>query len=335
MPRCDGEHEAGGMAAKESIGGSIVEEAGSTAAEAAGFADAEHTEEGTLPVTGLDTNVTLPPPSLPCGLSARLWGTIISLLGALSLSPDALLLRIVRESGASIWTIHFWRMTFFSAFVTLAFVMVRMSGGTRLDAAFRRAGRVGLLCGALWGIGSTCFTAALSLADVANVLVITASSPLWAALLSWLLLKERIPLYTGVAILIGFGGIAVVLGGEISAPTGDQWKGVLLALASSVCNAGYFVGSRFLKGEMLPSLMIGGIIGALVALMFDTRVGSVPNHLDWLWLWMQGFVVAGIAFSLLSVAPRYIYTASHGLRPPPVCWPVATTSRFRFIIGCT
>lgn len=89
-------------------------------------------------------------------------------------------------------------------------------------------------------------------------------------------------------------------------PQGDQWKGDLLALAAAVITSVFFVSARFLEGEMLPSLMVGGAAGSLIALIFDTDVGGIPESLDWLFLWVQGFVVMGFSFALLSVGPRQV-----------------------------
>jgi len=58
---------------------------------------------------------------------------------------------------------------------------------------------------------------------------------------------------------------------------------------------------------MLPSLMVGGAAGSLIALIFDTDVGGIPESLDWLFLWVQGFVVMGFSFALLSVGPRQVW----------------------------
>jgi len=140
------------------------------------------------------------PLQVPCGVSARAFGTAISLLGVLWLSPDTLLVRLVSEGGATIWAIHFWRMLYFFSFTLVAYAVTRR--GTRLDNAFQAAGRVGILAGVMWGGSSTCFTASLSQTKVANALVILSSTPLWTALLSWVVLKERIPLHTGLAIVL-------------------------------------------------------------------------------------------------------------------------------------
>lgn len=248
--------------------------------------------------------------ALVCGVSPRLFGTIICILGVLWLSPDTLLIRLTGESGANIWVIAFWRMIFFSGFVLVAQVFRR---GFRLDKALSRAGRVGVAAGVMWGIGTNCFTISLNYTKVANTLVIFASNPLWTALFSWLFLRERIPRHTAIAIVLGFGGIAVVLGGVISAPVGDQWKGDLLALAAAIITSFFFVSARFLRGEMLPSLLVGGLTGAVFTLFFHQDMAAVPTPMEWLFLWVQGFAVMGISFALLSLGPRYIPAAEVAL----------------------
>lgn len=51
--------------------------------------------------------------------------------------------------------------------------------------------------------------------DAANTLVIVASSPLWAALLSRIILKEKIAIWTAVATVFAFGAVVMVFLTEI------------------------------------------------------------------------------------------------------------------------
>ena len=108
--------------------------------------------------------------------------------------------------------------------MTFAILLVRnMNGGA--SCAFSPTGHgVGGACGAMWRnlvatgwIGAclmatqaaleTCFCLAQKNTSAANVLVVLATSPLWSALLSRLLLKELMPPRTMGAIAFGVGAI--------------------------------------------------------------------------------------------------------------------------------
>lgn len=76
-----------------------------------------------------------------------------------------------------------------------------------------------------------CFTAAVNHTAVANVVVIVAATPVVAAVLAWLVLRERTDPQVTVAIAVAVGGIVLVVSGSIGDPTLD---GDLLAVAAIV-----------------------------------------------------------------------------------------------------
>jgi len=143
------------------------------------------------------------------GLSDHAKGLLITSAGVVLLSPDALLLRLVSVDP---WTVLFWRglgMFGVLGLLTLA------RDGRRTFVLMRRGLPLGLLISLSFAICQTSFVNAIALTNVANVLVIVSATPLVAALLSRILLGERLALRTAVAIGFGMAGVVVTVSGGL------------------------------------------------------------------------------------------------------------------------
>jgi drug/metabolite transporter (DMT)-like permease len=98
--------------------------------------------------------------------------------------------------------------------------------------------------------------------------------PLWAVILSRLLLKERITAARLCAMVVGFGGLALLLGPDIH-KVGAAPAGSLLMLGAAFCWAAGTVLVKFFRWRMPAvlvmgwQLLIGGIPVVIGALMLD------------------------------------------------------------------
>ena len=72
----------------------------------------------------------------------------------------------------------------------------------------------------------------------ANTLVVLASSPMWAALISRFVLGEKIAPRTAVAVVVTFAAVVLVFASELSGGE-DAW-GLILAVVAALAAAGYF-----------------------------------------------------------------------------------------------
>ncbi len=88
-------------------------------------------------------------------------------------------------------------------------------------------GRSGLLIGVLGALGTGAFVPAFKLTTIANVTLIYAAAPIFAGLLAWAFLSERLSVQRILAILLAFGGVAVIVSGSLG---GLHLSGDLLAL---------------------------------------------------------------------------------------------------------
>lgn len=123
-------------------------------------------------------------------------GLTFAVLGILILTPDTVLMRMV---GADAWTILFWRGVLMTVgYVGLLVLRYRLG----LPAAVAAMGTHGALVTALFALNTILFVVAVATTTVANTLVIMAAAPLFAALIGRMVLGERPPMRTWMAILV-------------------------------------------------------------------------------------------------------------------------------------
>ncbi|MDC6705839.1 DMT family transporter, partial [Leclercia adecarboxylata] len=135
-------------------------------------------------------------------LSHRQQGLLLTGGGAVIMAPDALLIKVAALPDADILM---WR-GFLSALGFLLIALARYGRGTL--AAYRRCGWTGIAVALLFSLTTCGFVIGNQYTTAGNVLMILASSPLIAAVLSWVILKERLPRRTWLAILLCMVGIS-------------------------------------------------------------------------------------------------------------------------------
>ncbi len=242
---------------------------------------------------------------------ARAKGLIITTLGVLILTPDALLVRLV---GLDPLTLVVPRGLLLAVGVFAIMLVLR---GRRTFAAFRTLGRSGAWMVLLFALGHLCFVTALDRTSVANVLVLLAVMPLFAALLGRVVLGERLPPRTLLAIAAALTGTLVVAGESLGEPT---LTGDLTAMAAALLYAAFFVMVRRRpEVDRMPTVALGGLTAALIALVAGQVLGpgmAELTLLDWrqvLWILLMGLVVQALSFACIVTGPRYITAAEVSL----------------------
>ena len=113
---------------------------------------------------------------------------------------------------------------------------------------------------AFFGIGSTLYVYALTMGNVASVSVLCATSPFFAALLAWLVMRERASAVSLAATVVALVGVAIVVQAEMSALATGLFAAVVSLgrpSASPVRPSGCG-GYRDL--EMMPGIALGGLL---------------------------------------------------------------------------
>lgn len=242
-------------------------------------------------------------------MSQHLKGLLITILGVFILSPDALLIRL---ANSDTWTILFWRGLLFALGITVIIFLTYRSTALR---QFIKIGKTGLLLGFLFGLSTTFFVTGVQYTSIANALVIISTSPVFAALLSWAYLKEKTSLRTWVTMFIIIGATAAIMLNSFK--TGGFW-GDMSALMTSFLLAVNFTITRKAKSiNMVPAMAIAGLTTTAIAavviaftaspLLLDTP--AVPYLLG------MGLVTT-LAFSLITLGPRYMPAAEVGMIMP-------------------
>ena len=127
-------------------------------------------------------------------------------LGAIAaLATMSALIKLASEHGIHLLEIMFWRQ-----FITLpiAIAWVLATGGIGLLAT-RRPG-THMLRGLYGTIGMVLNFGAVILLPLAEATTLNFTVPIWAVLLSILLLKEKVGIWRWSAVLLGFAGIVVI-----------------------------------------------------------------------------------------------------------------------------
>ncbi|MCU0830264.1 MAG: DMT family transporter [Rhizobiaceae bacterium] len=199
------------------------------------------------------------------------------------------------------WTIVFWRSVFAGLFI-LGFMLVRDGvAGTR--ALITAARWPTIIVGVCYAISTVCFVLALSLTSVAKILLIQSAVPILAAAFSWVLLRERVPWYTLLAILAVVAGITTIVSGSLG--DGGSLAGDLLSLAIAMSFSLSVVVTRKYPGiRMTPAVLLGVTIAAVIAAILSS--GLSVTRADMGWLVAFGMVNLGLGLALFVTGARLI-----------------------------
>ena len=223
-------------------------------------------------------------------------GFALTLFGVLVLTPDTLLIRLIDIDP---WTMNLWRGLLMSFSLTVCYLLV--ARGQAL-AGVKALGLAGVAVAGIYSINAITFVLALDHTQVANVLIIIASTPLIAALLSIIFLKERVAFPTWLAIAGAMAGISIVVSDGARAGTS---LGDLLALATAIALAVTFIIIRHNKHvNMIPATAFGALISALIAMPFAEPLQLEGAQLGLMLL--LGLVIMPLSFGLITLGPRSI-----------------------------
>lgn len=223
-------------------------------------------------------------------------GLLLSSLGVLVIIPDATLIRLI---DAPSLTTSMWR-TGLLAVGLAAFLVARYRAA--LPGVIRALGAWGAVSSVLSGMGAILFVVAIDRTSIANVVLILAMTPMWAALITRITVGTPVPRRTVVAMPFAFVGVAIAVGGALdgSLNSGDMyalWTSVGLAANMTIIRARSRV-------DMVPATALGGILGCVALAAAGTSAALTPGDLPPLLL--LGLVVVPGAMGLLTAGGRYL-----------------------------
>lgn len=240
---------------------------------------------------------------MPTPAAARLssrhpqaYGLIVTFLGVAVFFPDALIIRLI---AADTMTIAVWRGLAGSV-ATFAFIAIFHRDAWPGFRALLSPAALAMIF--LQGVGSLFFLAALGQTSVANSLLILATAPFLAALLSRLVIRETIDLATGLAIFVVFSGVLIISTGSYG---GGRLLGDLFAFCNALTIAGYYVVLRKARGQnLLAAIGCGYAFTSVLALPF-APMAALDAEQAWL-VFLSGGVILALGGGLLQLGPRYL-----------------------------
>lgn len=226
-------------------------------------------------------------------------GVLLVIGATLAWSIGGTISRFITVQDA--WVVVFWR-SFFAGVFILGFMLAR-DGVSGTKSLITSARWPTVLVGTCYAVSTVCFILALTYTSVAKVLLIQAAVPIIAAAISWVLLREKVPVYTMLAIAAVVAGISVIFSGSIG--SGGSITGDLYALAIAVSFALSVVITRKYPGtRMTPAVLLGVTIAGTIAFFMSGPLAVGMRDLGFLVIF--GMVNLGIGLALFVTGARLI-----------------------------
>ena len=239
-----------------------------------------------------------------------LFGFGLAGFGALTLTPDSLFIRL---SGMGAFEMLVWRgIQMGIVMFALAYLLDRKNFSHNMKLTYSRRGLIVSLC---QFVSTACFVIGIAETSVSVILFALATSPIFGAFFSRILLGERTHISTWLATLFTLGGILLTVldaGEAHGAPDGSVLFGALCGLTASAAIGMNFV--LFRKYQDLPVATItgnGSLLSGLAALAY---VGTSTLFDGNVWMIsVCGLLILPLSFFCLTSAARYTAAANIGL----------------------
>ena len=235
--------------------------------------------------------------------SRRTQGFLLTLLGVLFISPDALLVKITNADGM---VVLFWRGILL-ALALSAISLLRY--GRTLPAQYRLCGWQGWFCATAFAFTTLGFVMGMKHMAAGNVLVILNTSPVIAAVIARVVWGERLPLRTWLVILVCVAGAILIAWSELGR---SEPLGLAMALLAATAFAANLNVARS-RPDADISVMLG--FGALIVAGFAALLGGA-RLLAWPdlgYMLLLGLVFLPVASTLIQIGPRYLPAAEVSL----------------------
>lgn len=229
-------------------------------------------------------------------------GLLITGLGGLALSFD---IPLIRSADGEVWSLLAVRSLCTFVVALLAWLVLNRVLGRKTALI---PGKAGLAAGLLYGINSFTFLLAVFNTSTANVVFILAFTSMFAALLSWIFLKERPANATLVTMAIMIVGVGFIVQGGLE---GGHLFGDAMAASSAFLLAGAITISRASGRDMGLVPLVTAIFPGIIAL-FLLPAGGLAIAKP-LWIAFDGLIMIPLAFFCLATGPRYLSAPEVGM----------------------
>ncbi|MCV2874319.1 DMT family transporter [Defluviimonas sp. WL0050] len=235
-------------------------------------------------------------------------GVGLVLFAAVLWSLMGLAIRMLGDAGT--WQVLFYRSL---GMAPVLFLTVTIRSGGHPIARIRTAGLPGVIGGTGLVFAFAGAIYAIQATTVANAVFLFAAAPLFTAIMAWLVLKEPVRRATwGAIALAGIGMFVMVREGLA---IGAGW-GNLAAIASAAGFSAFTIALRWGRvANMLPSVLIGGVLSVIVAGAVIAARGesfALPPRSIAIAM-LMGAALLAFGLSIYTVGSRVVGAAELGL----------------------
>lgn len=265
--------------------------------------------------------------------STYLRGVLITFIGVLALSPDALLIRL---TTADPWTLLIWR-GLLSGVAVLTWVA--LTDGVGQITALARMSRFGWIVVMAFAANNLLFLYAATHTLIANTVFLASTSPVFAALIARFVLGETVGLRTWLTITATMVGVGVIASGSLG-QGGGSIDGDLAAIGAAIGMATALSVARLRRNNsMVPPMGLAALISGIAGLFIAPTL--LPPSGDWGWIAIMGLLILPLAFICITLGPRHIPAPDVGLillaqalfAPLLVWWAIGENPGPRTLIG--
>eukprot|EP01041_Mallomonas_annulata_P001715 gene1715-3320_t len=237
-----------------------------------------------------------------CMISQHLYGTLLVASGELVISLDALSLRLVNNLPDD--TVNLFKFLIYAITSMLMFLTINSKTIPSKIASFGRCGLVGSL---IWGGLNFTITYAIQYTSAANALVIFSSGPMFASLLSYIILKEVIPLRTIIAIITCLSGVILIFSTALSSNQNDirNTIGIICAILAAIFQGLFFVYMKYIESKYNADpdvFILNALSGVVVVIGLPVSISLY----DILFLCLGGAVILPLSLNLLIGGSKFI-----------------------------
>ena len=205
---------------------------------------------------------------------------------------------LIKLANGDAWSILFLRSSTTLA-ATLIIWLVWRAFSANVPALV--PGRCGLVVATLYALGSLTFITAVYNTSTANLVFILAFNTMFAALLSWLFLKERPRPVTLAAMAVMLVGVLIIVGDGIGS---GNFFGDMMAVCSAFLIASAITVTRASGKDMGFTALVAVVLPCIVAATMLRETG-LQVEAPW-WIIFNGAVVMPISFFCLATGPKYL-----------------------------
>ena len=198
--------------------------------------------------------------------------------------------------------LSFFQITWARYFFTVVFTTFFMFFFFRKQLNFSQNIKLQIIRGLSLFFANICFFYSISVISMAKALTLAFVGPLVTTALSSVLLNEKVGYKRWIAVIIGFSGTLIVMRpGLIEVNLAS-----ISAVGTGVFYGFYVIITRKLHSTDSPllTLLITGLVGAIIASFFVPFAWINPTPIQWSWMALMG-IFACIGHILIILSLRY------------------------------